>query len=155
LKALGTAFDVKAYPEDKCFSAVLVHGKVEVGDDVHKIYLTPNQKVVYERLSKTILKTDIDDSRVYDAWRHNELVFESETFEDIAAALERSYNVKLVFELQSLRKYHYSGTLENTSLESLLQLFAMTSPLSYRVEGSTIYLFENKAMKSVYQKILR
>jgi len=153
--ALGTAFDVKAYPEEKTFSTVLVHGKVEVKDDLNKIYLTPNQKIIYNRSSKSMQKTNVDDSNTYAAWRNNQLTFESEPFENIVLVLERNYNVKLIFESEALKKYRYSGTIGNASLESVLQLFAMTSPLSYHMKDSVIYLRENKKMISIYKDVMK
>lgn len=153
VKAVGTAFDVKAYAEDKQISTVLVHGKVEVSDQKEKLYLTPNQKIVYDRTTQKMEKKAVEDSNIYADWRKNQLAFDSETFENIALALERNYNVKLIFESQSLKKYHYSGSLGNTSLESVLQLFSMTSPLSYRIKDSVIYLSENKKMAPLFDDV--
>lgn len=155
VKALGTAFDVKAYAEEKQISTVLVHGKVEVGDKNKKLYLTPNQKIVYDRTTQKMEKKTVEDSNIYADWRKNQLTFDSETFENIALALERNYNVKLIFESQSLKKYHYSGSLDNFSLESILHLFTLTSPLTYRIQGSDIYLSENKKKMSIYKDILK
>jgi len=155
VEALGTAFDVKAYPDEKQISTVLIRGKVEVGDDLNKINLTPNQKVTYNRETKSMHKSDVVDGLIYADWRYNKLNFNSETFENIASVLERNYNVKFVFEAQSLKKYRYSGTIGNTSLESLLQIFAMTSPVSYHMKDSVIYMNENKRMLPFYKKVLK
>jgi len=155
VEALGTTFDVKAYPDEKQISTVLMEGKVEVGDDLNKINLTPNQKVTYNRETKSMQKSDVVDGLIYADWRYNKLNFNSETFENIAAVLERNYNVKFVFEAQSLKKYRYSGTIGNTSLESLLQIFAMTSPISYHMKDSVIYMNENKRMLPFYKKVLK
>ena len=155
VEALGTAFDVKAYPEENQISAVLIRGKVEVGDEFNKINLSPNQKVIYNRDTRSIQKSEVTDGMCYADWRFNKLTFKSETFENIACVLERNYNVKFVFQSQALKKYHYSGTIGNTSLESLLQIFAMTSPISYHMKDSVIYMNENKQMKRYYEKILK
>jgi len=155
VEALGTAFDVKAYPDENQISTVLIHGKVEVGDELNKINLTPNQKVIYNRATKSLQKSDVTDGLASADWRFNKLTFDSETFEDIASVLERDYNVKVVFESQSLKKYRYSGSIGNTSLESLLQIFALTSPISYHLKDSVIYLKENKRMIPYYKKVLR
>ncbi len=155
VEALGTAFDVKAYPDEKQLSAVLIRGKVEVGDELNKINLSPNQKVTYNRENKSMQKSDIADGLIYADWRYNKLTFNSETFEDIVSVLERNYNVKFVFEAQSLKKYRYSGSISNTSLESLLQIFAMTSPISYHMKDSVIYMNENKRLIPFYKKVLK
>jgi ferric-dicitrate binding protein FerR (iron transport regulator) len=155
VEALGTAFDVKAYQEEKQISAVLIHGEVKVGDELNKINLTPNQKVTYNRENKSMQKNDIADALIYADWRYNKLTFNSERFENIASVLERNYNVKFVFEAQSLKKYRYSGSINNTSLESLLQIFAMTSPISYHMKDSVIYMNENKRLMPFYKKVLK
>ena len=155
VKALGTAFDVKAYPEEKKISTVLIRGKVEVGDEFTKIFLNPNQKVIYNCTTKCMHKSDVADGLTYADWRYNQLTFKSETFEDIASVLERNYNVKFVFESPALKKYHYSGSIGNTSLESLMQIFAMTSPMSYHIKDSIIYLNVNKKMIPFYKKVLK
>jgi len=153
VKALGTAFDVKAYGEDKQFSTALVHGKVEVNDGNETLYLRPNQKIIYDRVARQMVKRDVEDSNIYASWRDNQLVFESETFENIALVLERNYNVKLVFESEFLKGCHYSGSLANTSLSSILQIFAVTSPLSYKIKDSVIYLSENTKMIPYYDDV--
>jgi transmembrane sensor len=155
VEALGTAFDVKAYPDEKQISTVLIRGKVEVGDALNKINLTPNQKVIYNRETKSMQKSDVADGVIYADWRYNKLTFNSETFENIASVLERNYNVTFVFEAQSLKRYRYSGTIGNTSLESLLQIFAMTSPISYHMKDSVIYMNENKRMLPFYRRVLK
>ncbi|MDD4713274.1 MAG: FecR family protein [Bacteroidales bacterium] len=155
VKALGTAFDVKAYPEDKKIVVSLINGKVEVGDNDSKTYLMPNQRVLYDCVSKNMVKTDVEDCSVYAEWRNNRLNFESDTFEEIASMLERNYNIRFVFESPGLKKFHYSGSLSNTNIESVLQAFALTSPLQYQIKDSAIYLKENKEMVPFYQHVMK
>jgi ferric-dicitrate binding protein FerR (iron transport regulator) len=53
VKALGTRFNVKAYPEEKMITTTLEEGKVELetpvigSNNTRKILLKPNEKVVY------------------------------------------------------------------------------------------------------------
>lgn len=154
VKALGTAFDVKAYPEEELFSVVLINGKVEAGDENSKLTISPNQKVVYNRVNKNMQKTDVDDGKIYTSWMNNRLAFESETFASIASTLERNYNVRITFESETLKNIRYSGTLHDNSLESILQILSITSPLSYRMEGSHIFLKENQKQLRYYQGVI-
>lgn len=51
IKVLGTAFNVKAYPEDKQTETSLIHGSIEVtikNRPNDKIFLSPNEKLVVE-----------------------------------------------------------------------------------------------------------
>ncbi|WP_243349321.1 FecR family protein [Parabacteroides sp. FAFU027] len=154
VEALGTAFDVKAYPDENLISAVLVHGKVEVGDSKNKIRLIPNQKVVYDKSDQSMKKMEVDDAELYSGWRNNELNFEGESFGNIASILERNYNIRIIFKSSKLKDYHYTGRISNTSLESILQVFTMTSPLKYSMKDSIIYLSENTQTASFYKSIL-
>lgn len=55
VKAIGTRFNVKAYPEEKTITTTLEEGKIEVetpldgnsGDRLQKIMLKPKEKIVY------------------------------------------------------------------------------------------------------------
>lgn len=153
VEALGTAFDVKAYPNENLVTAVLVRGKVEVGDELNKIRLIPNQRVVYNKTIRSMEKTEVEDCSLYTGWMNNQLVFDAERFEDIATVLERNYNIRFKFEDNSLKNYKFTGTIRNTSLESLLQIFSMTSPFTYDIKDSVIHLKENQATMPYYKRI--
>ena len=153
VRALGTSFNVKAYPEDDQFSVVLIEGVVEAGNESSRLKLLPNQKIVYHRLSGDVRKTAVADGTLYAGWVKNKLSFDSETFESIASTLERSFNVNIILESSSLKDIRYSGTLENSGLENILHSFSLTSPLLYRIEDKVIYLSEDTRQIPVYKKI--
>ena len=54
-----------------------------------------------------------------------------------------------------MKKYRFTGTPGNTSLESILQILSLTSPLSYEVRDSMIILRENVKQKAYYEKALK
>ena len=56
IKALGTEFNVKAYPEEKNVEAILIHGSIQVNkiQSIGKnapVILMPNQRLVYQKKS--------------------------------------------------------------------------------------------------------
>ena len=100
-------------------------------------------------------KSSVENAKEYINWKYNELTFKGETFENIVHTLERYYNTRIVFESESLKKYRFTGTPGNTSLESILQILSLTSPLSYEVKDSLIILRENVKQKAYYEKALK
>lgn len=64
VKALGTRFNVKAYPEEKTITTTLEEGKIEVETSVNgsksrhsqKILLKPKEKIVYFKQNETLDK---------------------------------------------------------------------------------------------------
>lgn len=155
VQALGTSFDVKSYPNETQASAVLMTGKVEITSGSGSLILEPNEKLVYNKTTRKMGKSEITDALTYSDWKDNTLSFHGETFENIAHALERYYNTRIVFESDSLKKYRFTGSPGNTSLESLLQILSLTSPLSYEVKDSLILLRENIQQKAWYEKALK
>ena len=155
VKALGTSFDVKSYKEDNWVSAVLMTGKVEVWSENEKLILEPNQRILFDKSTGKMEKSKVMDATDFSGWMYNTLSFEAETFENIVQTLQRLYNTKIVFESESLKKYRFTGSPGNTSLESILQILSLTSPLSYEVKDSVIVLRENKKEKAWYEKALK
>lgn len=155
VKALGTCFDVKSYKEDNWVSTVLMTGKVEVWSENEKLFLEPNQRVLFNKSTGKMAKSKVADAAGFSSWMYNVLNFEEETFENIVWTLQRLYNTRIVFESESLKKYRFTGSPGNTSLESILQILSLTSPLSYEVKDSMIILRENKKEKAWYEKALK
>lgn len=155
VRALGTSFNVKSYEEEKDASTVLRTGKVEVTTDSDCLVLNPNERIVFNKQTRHMEKSGVDNAVDYINWKYNELTFNGETFESIAHTLERYYNTRIVFESESLKKYRFTGTPGNTSLESILQILSLTSPLTYEVKDSVIVLRENMKEKAYYEKALK
>lgn len=165
VKAVGTAFDVKAYPGEKITETSLINGMVEVTfkeEQNRKLLLQPNQKVQWtlpatgpdravDEKSKTdsnkwqaaggiqnITKTDEGDIKET-AWKENKLVFTDETFTDIAVLLERWYGVKIVFADDAIRNYRFTGIFEKEELGSVLSILKESRNFKYvTIPGETI-----------------
>lgn len=155
VRALGTSFNVKSYEDENSASTVLRTGRVEVTTNSDCLILNPNEKIVFNKQTGHVQKSSIDNAVDYINWKYNELTFNGETFENIAYTLERYYNTRIIFESESLKKYRFTGTPGNTSLESILQILSLTSPLSYEVKDSVIILRENMKQKAYYEKALK
>ncbi len=152
VEALGTSFNVKAYPEDNQIITTLIEGSVMVSDEKESSILQPNEKLVFNKQIHSFSKTTLMDAERSGSWRNNELAFEKETLEEIAKTLERMYNTKIVFASDELKKIHFSGKVKNNNLESVLQLVSFVSPILYSIEDSTIVIRENLNEKHLYKK---
>jgi ferric-dicitrate binding protein FerR (iron transport regulator) len=155
IKALGTSFDLKSYANEAHVSTVLMTGKVEVESEYETIILLPNERIIFDKANKTMVKNAVFEAYDYASWKYDTLTFEAETFENIVRTLERYYNIKITFESESLKRYRFTGTSGNASLESILQRLSLTSPLSYEVSDSMILLRENTKQKAYYEKAIK
>ena len=75
----------------------------------------------------------------YNGWKDNLLVFENDSFEEIAKVLERRYNVKIFINDENLKGYHYTGTFRNLSnINTVFKVIKETTPINYVVKGNAI-----------------
>ncbi len=162
VKALGTAFNVKAYPGEKMTETSLVRGLVEVtlkkGEN-RKVLLHPNEKVQWEQpgaetgvdetakekkillpqnLVQCLTKTDRNEIKEI-AWTENKLVFADETFADIAILLERWYGVKIAFADEVTRNYRFTGIFEKEEIGAVLSFLKESRNFNYEIiPGNTL-----------------
>lgn len=144
VEALGTAFGIKAYSEDNQISSILMHGKVKVETPDGEAILQPNDRIIYDKTTHKKTKDTVTNATDFTGWIHNELRFENESLGEIAKSIQRIYNVEIIFNSENLKKQRYTGTVNNNSLESVLNILALTSPVSFQIDKQKVTLFENR-----------
>lgn len=141
VKVLGTSFNVKSYPDDKKVETTLVTGKVElIREKESSVILEPSQKAVFD---KSVEKMEIEEVETSDvtAWREGKLIFNKTSMEQVIKDLERKYNTTFNINSPDLLHYEYTGTFDNLTLEEVLQLLIISSPIEYTItKNKTIVL---------------
>jgi transmembrane sensor len=164
VRALGTAFNVKAYLNEKITETSLIRGLIEVTlkeSNNRTMLLYPNQKIKWEHpltkassnlsaandgvnlnlidsLVKKLQVTDYGNIKEV-AWRENKLIFEDELFGDIAIQLERWYGAQIEFGDDSLRNYRFTGNFEKEDINTVLDFLKEARKFDYKIEyGETL-----------------
>ncbi len=163
LRVLGTAFNVKDYPEDKTAETALIRGSVELTEAENSlvVLLKPNQKYISqkrpplakdsgseERLSGEVLPLKIDSAVstreelhiVETSWTRDRLVFADEPLDDIAKKLERWYGVEIILTDAALGRKNYSASFEHEKLEDVLEALQFSNPFHYTYKNDTIMI---------------
>lgn len=140
VEALGTTFNVKAYQEDSRIIATLFSGSVRVSANGGNVILSPDENATFERSSGKLAVHKLENSSYAKMWRNNDLVFNGETLEEIAVLLNRMYNVQIIFKSERIKQYRFSGVICNNSLDNVIELISLTSPITYETCGDTIIL---------------
>ena len=146
VEALGTCFGVKAYSEDHLISSILMRGKVRVTTPDGETILLPNDRVMYDKTTHKKTQSKVTNATDFTGWIHNELRFENESLGEIATTIQRIYNVKIIFNSELLKNLRYTGTVNNNSLESVLNIITLTSPVSFQINKQQVTLFENSKL---------
>ena len=176
IKAVGTEFNVKAYPDENRIETTLINGIVNMeGRDkdkkIFRITMMPKQKITLipsesysditevthqtseskeeiqpkqknsslpESLSISTLLTDSVKTVLYTSWKDDQWVFEGEKISKIAILLERRYNVSVLFNPGELKNYTFTGTFQQETLEQVLEVLKITSPVRYQMMGKGV-----------------
>ncbi|MEO7924188.1 MAG: FecR family protein [Chitinophagaceae bacterium] len=166
IKVLGTAFNVKAYPEDQQTETSLIRGSIEVtikNRPKDKIILSPNEKLlVYNVQAKNnseyspqkeiaekapmvairqLTYQDNDSIAVETSWTSNKLSFKNELFADVAKKMERWYNVNFEFENKSKENLLMYGTFTSETLQEALEALVFSFGFRYRMENSKVIIY--------------
>lgn len=140
--ALGTAFDIAAYPGEDKVVTTLIEGRVLIGCGSTEVLLAPDEIFTCYRKTGKFEKTDSDNAYASALWRENELAVPSgTTLEELAAIIEQNYNIRCHFASDDIRQYRFEGVIKNSQLTNVLELISLSVPVSYRMAGNEIVLY--------------
>jgi transmembrane sensor len=171
IKAVGTAFVVKSYPQDETVEATLLRGIIEISrkdyPDGSKVILKPNEKLIFSKQLENevqhrphdtsvnyakatvgeisvaaVSKTIPDSNKVETSWVYNRLVFDGDSFQELAEKMERWYNVKITFSNNELLHYRFKGAFANETVKEALNALQLTANFSYKINNNEINLYK-------------
>jgi ferric-dicitrate binding protein FerR (iron transport regulator) len=170
VKALGTAFAVKSYPQDETIEATLLKGAIEISRRDHpgstRIILKPNEKLTLRKsvtpsihtthsgsipavggapssdIAVNPIRQDVPESdKAETAWLYNRLVFDGDNFKQLANKMERWFNVRIVIRDSTLDKFRFSGIFEKETLDNAFRELQLTRDFIYKNNGNEIDLY--------------
>ena len=89
VKVLGTRFNVRAYPDEKCVQTTLVEGCVQVDNSRGEVaVLHPSEQLVYDVRDGNHEVREVD-TELYVSWKDGVYVFVSQRLEDIMSLISK------------------------------------------------------------------
>ena len=139
VRVLGTAFNVEAFPGAEEINTTLVRGKVILEKEVDNkttslTEMNPNERVVFKLKDQNMSLSKETNLEQYIAWKDKKLVFLNDPIEEVAKKLERWYNVSVVIKSEDLKKSHFTGTFTDETIERVLTLLSVSSPIDYKID---------------------
>ena len=182
VKAVGTEFNVKAYKGDPTVETTMVEGKVTLQHSTESIlkgvYLTPNQKATFYKKEESLTvevikkleekKEELNyipehrlviapriDPKAIISWKENRLIIEREQLGTLAEILSRKYNFNFEFKSEDIKQISFSGTLEDETLQQVMNVIKIGSPIDYEIVGKTVIIERNEARMSEFKKLYK
>ncbi|MDD2381304.1 MAG: FecR family protein [Mariniphaga sp.] len=179
ITALGTQFNVKAYADEKTIETTLIKGSVKLESTKFKlaeeVILTGTEKAVYTKQSKEIdriwnnktvkehetakptpelkIITSIEPDPII-SWKDERWIINNEKLVSLSKKLERRYAVNIIFDNELLKEYSFGGTLEDETLEQVLDAICSSSPIKYVIEGKSVYIMSDKQKLGKFKHLL-
>lgn len=144
VEALGTDFNVQAYPDEYETTTILKSGKVKVEEKngtAGAIIMSPNEQLVYNHTDASFKKSNVDANRL-NSWTEGYLIFQRESLGNIFRALERRYNVKLNYNDSQLASMTYTVRFhgEETLEEALSILQQIGVGFKFKIKNKDVYI---------------
>lgn len=178
--ALGTKFNVKAYKEEKTIETTLLEGAVKLESDVVKLQenlvLKTNEKAVFTKRNQSMaivgqLRSEDEndivtpgkpslkiiqsvDPKPIVSWKEKRWIINNEKLGSLSVKLERRYDVNFIFDNEILKEYSFGGTLEDETLEQVLNAISYTAPIRYVIDGKTVYIMADGKKMEKFKNLL-
>lgn len=159
IRVLGTAFNVKAYRNERQSEAVLIHGSIELtlaGDEKHKLLLKPYEKFILAGSKAAgqaagsrsisiqhVMPLAIQNQQVLEetAWKDNKLVFNNEPFSELVPKLERWFNITIRIKNPAVNQDRYTGAFQTESPEQALKAMQLINPFKYEIKNNEVTIY--------------
>ena len=139
IKVLGTQFNVRAYPDEKCIQTTLVEGCVQVDNSRGEVaVLHPSEQLVYDVRDGNHEVREVD-TELYVSWKDGVYVFVSQRLEDIMSLISKWYDVDVFYQNSAVKDIIFSGRLKRyENAETLLRVFERLGGVKFSVQGKTV-----------------
>ena len=138
---LGTAFNIRAYPEENDVTVTVTRGKVEVEMENKKLgIITPNQQISFNKQNgSTVQQQVLADSIL--VWKQNDLVFDNIDFEEAAVIISNRFNVAVTFSNERLKNCRFTASfLNENNIDQVLTVLCDVNNAAYEKKNETIII---------------
>lgn len=142
VRVLGTAFSVRAYPEDRQVQVVVEEGRVSFGKEKEvedqMAILSRNELGTFVPSTSTVSTRKVKDIELYISWTEGYLKFQETRLDDVATALERRYDVEVVFEDPAFKELLLTAYLKSRSLRNVLDVITTSLEIEYQLDENKL-----------------
>ena len=140
VKVVGTSFEVNTFRFRQMSDVTLIEGKVEILDRelTSLCLMQPGQQFEIDKLTNSFVLHEVAAEMVA-AWHDGKLEFDGLTFAEIAKALERQYNVRIILEEGIVPNQKLVGSLSfQKDIYEMMRTIALVIPIEYNVQMNTV-----------------
>lgn len=144
----GTEFNVRSYTGDSEVEVALISGSIDMTtknlDNNRCIRMTPGDMAKLDKRTGEISSIRFPAGTFDNGMTGNNLTFINSRLSDIAAQLERTFDVKIIIDSDALaNERYYSAFVNGETMEDILSAWQLNDNVRHRHEGNTIHLYKS------------
>ncbi len=142
-EVLGTAFNIKAYPDLEKVTVSVNRGKVKVNYENKQVaMLTHGQQVIINRKVNRIKEKEVKEEESA-SWQQGKLMYDDYSVADILSDLERIYDVTITIGSPQIEDMRVSTSFRREyGVESALEILCRLTDTRLKLENG-IYIIDN------------
>jgi transmembrane sensor len=131
---LGTAFNVKAYPEQNDITVTVTRGKVKVSDEAKVLgILSPDDQITFNRYDQKSKTLSVKTEEVT-AWTEKDIFLDNVSMVEAAEELSQRFDVSIGFENENLNACRFTATFtRGEDLHQILNVICEFNQAKYTV----------------------
>ena len=147
--ALGTAFNVKAYPGEAEIKVTVARGRVRVGNDERTFgIISPDQQISVNTVTNDFTKTNLKAEKA-EVWKSEYLILDDVSLKDAARTIGEKYHVKIMLANDDLKKCRITATfLDGENLDQVLTVVTGVVQATYIMQPGGSVRIEGKGCES-------
>lgn len=144
IEALGTKFNVMAYPLDSLVITTLLEGSVRLTtmNLSQSTIMKPDQQIVYNRNTKQSSLQHVD-AKQFTSWTTGYYYFSEQSLKAILDRLSHVYGVKFTVLSEDLYNRTFTGTFyRGQSIKDIMEIVNLSIPIKYKIEDHHVTMNE-------------
>ena len=142
-RVLGTAFNLRAYPDEPTVEVEVKEGKVELAGpaSADPVRLSAKERGICSPRQGRLYKVPAEDLNAL-AWHTNDLQFTAEPFGQALLEMERYYQIDLELANERLADCVYNGAFNSDNVDELLTNLTLVFGFDVEKKGDRTYRLE-------------
>ncbi|TWF35719.1 FecR family protein [Chitinophaga polysaccharea] len=136
IEVLGTAFNFRAFGDERKMEVTLVNGAVKVNTPGASQVLHPGEAAAATSGGSLQLMKNVDIQQAT-AWKEGLLYFDGADITTIMSTLQRYYNIDVVYQTD-VKDFFVAKIPRDVPVSQLLNLLEMTNLVHFKIEGRKI-----------------
>jgi transmembrane sensor len=147
VQVFGTTFNISENAGTNETVVSLLEGNVQVVDHDEQLLasLLPGEQLIFSEGKSRVCEAK--NIAALTSWINNTLVFDDQPIQDVISYLQGWYGIKIQTDPDILQsKHRYTFKVKTESLREVLDMIAVITPITYKIEGENVLIsYKEKA----------